>query len=214
MAFFCVVEGIDGSGKSTLIKHLQYQIETQIKKKNIPFTAVHTLHEPSSFPTGQKIRSLLREKSEIPTEEWLKLFLLDRLEHYDKITKDLLKDNVCILQDRYFYSTAAYQGSSENEAYSPQKIIKRHESYGLPTPDLLVFLHIPEEEALSRLHKRGKSLENFENLEKLQKVQSNYLKILPNSTLRLDYSCAKGFDPIKRNVMEVYEKISTSLIQK
>ncbi len=105
---FYVVEGIDGAGKSTLLKSLACALQAQNQD-------LLCLQEPSKEPTGQKIRSLLQAQRQLSAQEWVALFLEDRKINIAKHIQPALKAKKVILQDRYFYSTAAYQGVAHKE---------------------------------------------------------------------------------------------------
>lgn len=108
-ALFCVFEGIDGVGKSTLIRYLAQKL-----RKEYGAERVLLLQEPSLLPSGQKIRRLLQARAELKLERWFSLFVKDRKYNLRKNIRPNQKKEKLILQDRYFYSTAAYQGSQSS----------------------------------------------------------------------------------------------------
>ena len=179
---FCVFEGIDGSGKTTLIE----RVKNEILLDHPDFTdSILLLREPTSGSTGQKIRSLLMAGAHLERSEWIDLFMKDREENVNLHILPALQKKQLILQDRYFYSTAAYQGK-ETEAPTVYDIVNVSLSRKFPEPDLLFFLDIPPDAALERIQNTRKNLESFETLNQLEVFYKNFLKILPENCIFLD----------------------------
>ena len=154
-----VFEGIDGTGKSTQITLL----ETFLIQQGYQVT---TTREPTLGPYGQRIRDLYQNRHEVSLEEELELFLLDRREHVATVIAPSLERGRIVLCDRYFLSTAAYQGAA---GLDPQDIIERN--HFAPEPDLAIIFEIDIEESIKRITiTRGDSLNDFEQLESLKKV--------------------------------------------
>lgn len=184
---FCVFEGIDGSGKTTLMRGLRDElivssIETIFGNR---FRSFLMLREPTDAATGRRIRAHLQHGDTLSRVEWLELFAADRTMNVRNCIKPELDKNKLLLQDRYFYSTAAYQGDLEQEP-TPQTIVKESLALEFPEPDLLFFLEIAPEAALQRIIQRGEKEESFEKLDFLKKTYGHYQKILPDHTIRLD----------------------------
>ena len=173
---FIVFEGIDGSGKTTIINLLKEYLE----KKNYK---VWLTKEPTDSKIGKLIREILQEGHEI-NEIWGKimifLFTADRYYHQIEI-REKLKENYIVISDRYYHSTFAYQimypGSSiEFLKYLYKDLIK---------PDYVFVLDVPVEIALERMSER-KRKHMYERKEFLEKVRENYLKlkeILPDENI-------------------------------
>ena len=166
---FIVFEGIDGSGKSTMLKETASWLGGKVGSNNVIVTA-----EPTKGELGKKIREILAfGKAEENAEELLELYVKDREEHLDKVVKPALGAGNIVLCDRYKYSTFAYQVA---QGIEQGKVIELHS--GFAVPDLAVVFDLPVEVALSRISnsaRRGK-LERFEAKEFLEKVRKNFLK--------------------------------------
>ena len=178
-SLFCVFEGIDGSGKSTLIQCLAQKLCLEQASEKVLL-----LQEPSLLPSGQKIRKLLRSQAELKPDEWLKLFITDRRHNLRKNIRPNQKKGKLILQDRYFYSTAAYQGLKKG--LSPQAILEYHLRRKFPEPDILFYIDLDPQTALERLQSSRSQGESFEKRDYLDQVAQNYAAILPEKTVRLD----------------------------
>lgn len=173
---FIVIEGIDGSGKSTLAKNL-------VQALNHKGNQVLLFTEPTNKETGQLIRKFLKKEISLSKTEVIEAFLADRDVSVEQNIYPNLQSGKTIVLDRYFYSMAAYQGDEE---YSPEKILHLNQERNYPLPDILFFLNLSPEQALSRIQSRGESKERFESLPALTKIKENYEKILPDFTIRID----------------------------
>nr|MDP6657848.1 dTMP kinase [Nitrospinaceae bacterium] len=100
-----VFEGIDGTGKSTQCQ----KMETRMREYGVP---VIRLREPTDGVWGQKIRKILSDgRGAVTPKEELTWFIEDRREDVEKNILPALRENKVVLLDRYYYSTAAYQGA-------------------------------------------------------------------------------------------------------
>ncbi|MCI5674559.1 MAG: dTMP kinase [Ezakiella sp.] len=101
MTKFFVIEGPDGTGKSTVISGLK----ERFKNRNILF-----FREPGGSPVGEKIREILLDKStNISPQTEALLFAAMRSENYEMI-KALPSDVEAIIADRFLLSSLCYQG--------------------------------------------------------------------------------------------------------
>lgn len=102
---FITLEGPEGSGKSTQIKHLAKRLEEM-------GYSVITTREPGGTPIGDQIRQVLvrMENKELHPRTEILLFLAARAQLVEQVIKPALQDGKIILCDRYGDSTLAYQG--------------------------------------------------------------------------------------------------------
>ena len=165
---FIVVEGLDGSGKTTQAGLLAKKLS---KNYNVILTA-----EPSRGKIGTFIREgCLYENKRLPTEAEALLFAADRIEHMQTELKPALDEGKIVICDRYVCSSLAYQGS----AGLSLDWIKTINARALQ-PDFSVFIDCPPELVLSRL-RRKKSV--METLNTQRKVREVYLKFVDASEL-------------------------------
>ena len=102
---FIVIEGLDGSGKTT-------QATLLAKKLSQNYRVLLTA-EPSRGKIGTFIREgCLYEDKRLPTEAEALLFAADRIEHMYSEVKPALDEGKLVICDRYIYSSLAYQGSA------------------------------------------------------------------------------------------------------
>ena len=156
-----VFEGIDGTGKSTQCK----EMELYLNAVGIP---VSRFREPTDGIWGKKIRKILTAgRGEVTREEELFWFIEDRREDVIKNIIPALNSNKVVLLDRYYYSTAAYQGAL---GLDPDSILQDNESFA-PIPDRAYIFIAPPEECLARIESSRESHSSFEKLGYLKQVQ-------------------------------------------
>ena len=179
--YLVAFEGIDGTGKSTHCKWL----EDKLKRLGVP---VHLLREPTNGFWGKKIRELLREgRKSVSLKEELTWFMNDRREDVINNIFPALKKHKIVLMDRYYYSTAAYQGAA---GLNPGIIISNNEEFA-PVPDLIFVFYAPVDICLERIRSsRGKLPDSFERKEYLEKVQLIFDRFSGSKFRRIDSSMA------------------------
>jgi len=159
--YLIVFEGIDGTGKSTHCRLLGDYLES----KGAP---VRRLFEPTKGTWGMKIRKILTEgRGGISPEEELSWFMNDRKEDVKNNIKPSLAKNEIVILDRYYFSTAAYQGAL---GLDPQRICRENKAFA-PKPDLVFLFTTSPERCLERIQKTRTEQSAFERLDYLQKVQ-------------------------------------------
>ncbi len=158
MSKFIVLEGIDGSGKSTLTEELKKHIEP-----------LYTTCEPTDSDIGLLARKVAYEESS-PYHE-LFLYLADRAEHTVRI-KEMTK-GYNVLCDRYWGSTAAYQAA--HGIIDMDYLVEIQMPFVLEA-DITILFDLPVEEALKRISGRDDT-SKYERMNFLEKVRENYLKL-------------------------------------
>ncbi len=161
-----VFEGTDGTGKSTQLQLLSNYLQS----KGYP---IITTREPTEGQYGKKIRSLYVNRNKYSREDELELFLADRREHVHELLVPALEQGKVILCDRYFLSTAAYQGA---RGFDPENILAMN--HFAPDPDLALLFQVPLDTGLKRITSgRGDQLNDFEQRESLDQVAAIFSSI-------------------------------------
>ena len=166
-------EGIDGAGKSTQIRRLHQRIAAAGR------SCVAT-REPTEGPWGEKIRRSAQSERMSPTDE-LAAFVADRREHVEEVIAPALDAGQVVLIDRYFYSTAAYQGA---RGLAVEEVLAANAF--APVPDLLFVFDLPPELGLERVHGRGAGADLFENVDELRRVREIFLSLEAPCKIVLD----------------------------
>ncbi len=154
------LEGIDGGGKSTQIRALAELLDAV-------GLSVVTTKEPTDGPHGQAIRRSAVQ-GRLGVKEELDLFEADRREHVTTVIGPALQAGQVVLVDRYYYSTAAYQGI---RGVDPAEIVSHNETFA-PRPDLLVVVDLPAEVGLQRVRGRDVQEDLFEALDDLKRCRA------------------------------------------
>jgi dTMP kinase len=170
------LEGIDGSGKTTVSGILASRLSEALPEVRLVLTA-----QPTESETGRILRSRL---SSIPCEcdvslkarrmEELFLFMADHADHLARTIIPSLNAGAVVISDRYADSTAAYQGVTLRgivrdpiqwirEVYMPWNIV----------PDTTILFSIDPTSALKRIRSR-ENMERFERIEFLKSVDENF----------------------------------------
>lgn len=167
-------EGIDGTGKSTQLPLLATALRAQ-------GLAVIETREPSDGPHGQQIRSLFQNRRQVSRQQELELFLLDRRQHVQDCIQPALDQGQIVLTDRYYFSTAAYQGAA---GCDPAEIFARNRF--APEPDLVLLLTLSAEESIARIRDlRGEALNDFEQQDQLEKVAALFASFHQGCIVRI-----------------------------
>ena len=162
-------EGIDGSGKGTMIRAAtSFLLENGFPEERLLLTA-----EPTNGFYGKKVRELLATTPEpgLNAPQFLDLYVCDRKEHLEKSIIPALKKGQIVLCDRYKYSTFVYQCL---QGVPIEKIKELHK--GMLVPGLVVILDVPADVSLERISRR-KRLETFEQKDFLEKVRRGFLEL-------------------------------------
>ena len=182
---FITFEGLDGSGKTTQLKRLAAQLA------DAGYKDVLLTYEPGGSDGAKDIRKLLLDR---PPELWdareeLLLYSAARHHHLRTLIQPALDRGAIVLCDRFFDSTAVYQGSAVGEAEAILASI-RELSIGDVVPDLTILLDLDERESMRRVAARG-ALNRLEQREAafFARVRAGYLALAqaePERFLRFD----------------------------
>jgi dTMP kinase len=162
---FIVIEGIDGTGKSTQAQQLAAWLREQGREVIVDY-------EPTLGVHGKKLRDSFVYGRLAPEEE-LELFLADRREHVEQVIAPALAAGKTVILDRYYFSNMAYQGAV---GFDPAEIRRRNEAFA-PVPDLLFILDLDVDTALSRIGGRGDTANEFEKRENLERCREIFLSL-------------------------------------
>jgi dTMP kinase len=155
-SLFIVIEGLDGSGKSTASRQLSHVLDAvykgHVKQSYEP-------HDPSCG--GLLIRDILTKKHTDFTPQLLPLaFATNRLDHGDRVIRPWLKahNGNILICDRYYLSSLVYQSSPD---FPFEKVMALNE-FALK-PDIIFFINVDTEVCYARMANRNQAPELFED---------------------------------------------------
>lgn len=147
------IEGIDGSGKSSLARGLAELLSDY---------HIHLTKEPGGTPLGEKIREILLTQHEpICSKAEFLLFAANRAQHFEQVIIPALDNNTIVISDRMADSSLVYQGYARGLSLSFLTMVNQ---WAMATiePDITFYLQIDSTTALQRIHKRNIPLTAFE----------------------------------------------------
>jgi dTMP kinase len=149
---FLSFEGLDGSGKSTLIAG----VKSELERRSI---TVRVTREPGGTPLAEEIRGLILrnpgshlEAPESATE--ILLYEASRAQHVAKVIRPSLALGDWVLCDRYSESTVAFQCFARGLDRTEVDRLNRFAEQGL-RPELVVLLDLTVEASRSRQNRRA-----------------------------------------------------------
>lgn len=200
---FIVFEGLDGSGKSSLMAAL----EAELNSKNLPTLRTR---EPGGTPLGDEIRELiLRTHGQAPTPRTeLLLYEASRSQHVDHVIRPALERRIWVLCDRYTASAVAFQAGGRE---IPEEWVHKLNDFATDglQPELTVLLDLTVEESRRRRQKRqrgdGSKEDRIESESETfhERVRQSFLKQAaqtPKSWIVLDAS--KPIDELLRELIQ------------
>ena len=162
--------GLDGCGKTTLIKKLKEVIEDSQGYDVI------LAKQPSENMRKSDIFRTYMDSEDHSSYEYRSLSLMaaaDRIQHVNKVILPELKKGKCVICDRYFYSCLANLRARDYEKdrwiYDISKNIIK--------PDISFFLDVPAEIAISRVRAREEEKDRYIDIDLQYKLRKEYVKI-------------------------------------
>jgi dTMP kinase len=198
---FIVVEGIDGSGKSTMAGHIANDLRARGRQ-------VLRTREPGGTPISEQIRALLldaKNSAMVPFAE-LFLFMASRAQLVDEIIRPSLQKGMDVICDRYYYSTAAYQGAAGRVGI-PVVLAVAEKIAKFERPDLVALLDLDPAVARRREGIRDDRVES-KGLDYQKRVRAGFLKLAKRDRRRVrvidaDRPADEVFEDVRKAVDRV-----------
>lgn len=167
--FFIVLEGVDGSGKTTMARKLVENLGAMGYRVSYTYE-----------PTDSEIVTVMKTKYKAYRDPFVDAltFALDRLVHVKSKIKPLLDEGYVVISDRYFYSSVAYQAACG----APMEWVIEVNKWA-PRPDLAIYLDIDPDIALRRKGTPSSRFPEFENVELMRRVRTIYLEMVKRGFL-------------------------------
>lgn len=221
---FITIEGLDGSGKKTQLDLLvKYCQEKKIKTITVDFPQYYK----SFFGklVGRYLKGEFGEVNQVSPYLASLTYAGDRWQAKEKMDK-ALKEGKLLLANRYTSSNMAFMGAKIKSRVARDKFIKwlmklEWQVYGIPEPDLVIFLSLPPEIGQKLVGKKGRrkyvgnknSRDIHErNLAYLKKVTRVYLSLCQrfDNWLKIDCMDKKGnllsIEEIHKKIVKVLKK--------
>lgn len=201
---FITLEGIEGSGKTTQLRHMVDFL------KNKGHDCVIT-REPGGTEIGKKIRAVLLDpdNSDLDPLAELLLYAADRIQHIQSKIMPSLRQGKMVLCDRFSDATTVYQGFARG--LDLELINRLHEIVlGDLKPDITILFDLPPEIGLKRAWKQINSGDRTdmetrfekEAVEFHEKVRAGYLALAQLEPERFRIIDASGDEnQVKNDIM-------------
>ena len=176
------IEGIDGSGKTSLVLGLIRELCDRGKDVRV------VTHPSRVGPVSEVLSRYLEKRCEIPATAAHLLFLADMHAKASEVER-LVEGGTVVLMDRYVWSAMVY--SLERLVSSPVSLSwLETPSVGLPRPDLTLLLSVPPSVAVERVLSRGASVSRDDGLKSQTQLAARFESMAATTTdgswVRLD----------------------------
>jgi dTMP kinase len=178
---FVVLEGPEGSGKSTLHRSL---IERVRAAGAVPVS----VREPGGTPVAEALRTELLDTDRPWTAEQELLYMVTaRADTMTRIVRPALEGGRLVISDRYEMSTRAYQGAGRGVDSAFLESVNRAATGGI-VPNLTIILDIDAEAGMARLQGGGRFRNrlDLESLEFHRRVSEYYRGVHGPGIMHLD----------------------------
>jgi dTMP kinase len=188
------LEGLDGSGKSTVWEALR----TEERLADSTFT-----REPTDTWYGEAVDRSVADPDADPLAE-LFLYTADHAAHLTDTIRPALERGEDVISDRYSDSRYAYQGATlAGRLADPLDFVQRIHEPWTRRPDLTVYLDLDPAVAADR----SGATDKFERVDALERVRDNYERLLsaePGRFVRVDAARPKDvvIEEVRKIVLE------------
>lgn len=200
MSKFIVIEGPDGTGKSTVVNGLK----EYYKNKKVKF-----FREPGGYEIGEKIREILLDKNnQISPKTEALLFAAMRSENYEMLKKDL-KEYDLIIADRFLMSSICYQGAGLGLG---MKEIEELNDFALGgfRPDLYIVLMIEADKGIDRkINQRELDRLELRGIDFHSKVEDAYRKLNNEPNVKVINANQSKEDVLKDVICSIDEVVGS-----
>lgn len=201
--YFLALEGPDGSGKSTIARLLEKELEEKYKIKIV------LTREPGGTEIGEDIRAILLSTAnmEMANRTEALLYAASRAQHVEEKILPLVEAGRLVISDRYIFSSLAYQGYSRRLGINEVMDINIFATNGF-YPDRIIFFDLDPNLGLKRkfAQKEGDRLE-IAGDDFHKNVYEGYkeaIKQYPNKVKTIDAS--KTVEEVFKSCLEIIKE--------
>ena len=207
MGMFITLEGVDGSGKTTVAKALVEILE------NGGYDVLYT-REPGGNKIAESIRSIALDTSNIDMDARTEalLYAAARRQHLVDVIEPALQAKKIVICDRFIDSSIAYQGYARKIGYELVEYINDFAIAGI-RPDLTFLIDVKPEVGLERISKdknREINRLDLEEVEFHQAVYNGYQELAEKYGARI--KVIDGERPAVEIVADIYQMIKLRII--
>lgn len=227
---YIVIEGIDGSGKSTQVQRIKASLEQ--RGVRVLETAEPNTHDV----IGKLIREVLSAKVSVPPVAIQYLFSANRASTHLEIIHPALERGEVVISHRCFWSAVAYgmvdredsvkdealrlastqrgeqaprqtwlrQDKAGNQILIAQSILSMYHQFIVP--DYTFYLRVSVDTAIDRISEMGKKTEIYEKREKLEKIAKGYDWLL--ATFPQEFVVINAEDSVDKVTADILAAIS------
>ncbi len=142
MSRYIALEGVDGSGKTTVARAMARRLESEGHE-------VVVVREPGGTNLGEEVRRLLLHSDEMTPWAEAALFAAQRAQLASEVVGPALERGAFVISDRSYYSSLAYQGAARGLGVEAVRALNEAVLDGV-IPDLVAVLELEPEVALAR----------------------------------------------------------------
>lgn len=198
---FITIEGPDGSGKTTQIK----RIEDFLFSRGVETL---TTREPGGTNIGEKIRSIILDKTNIEMDSMTEalLYAASRSQHVKEVIKPALDSGKTVICDRFVDSSIAYQGYGRKLGNSV-KIINDYAIDGC-LPDVTFLFKMDPAISKKRIKKEYMDRIEMEQNSFHLDVYKGYLELETENTNRIiGIDATRSIEDISKEIITVLERL-------
>jgi len=182
MSYLITLEGVEGSGKSTVINYIKDFLEN--KGHHVVVT-----REPGGIDIAEQIRSVILDKKNVEMDGRTEalMYAAARRQHLVEKIMPALSDGKIVLCDRFIDSSLAYQGNARGLGIDEVFAINKF-AIGTFMPNLTLYLDLDPQIGLNRISENKGREVNRLDLEELSfhiKVREGYEEVLKRFPKRI-----------------------------
>ncbi|HIX01412.1 MAG TPA: dTMP kinase [Candidatus Ligilactobacillus excrementigallinarum] len=203
---FITFEGLDGSGKTTIIwKVIEFLNQTVMKDQFI-YT-----REPGGNRISEAIREIILSKQNTAMDARTEalLYAAARRQHLVETVLPALDAGQLVLSDRYVDSSLVYQGAGREIGMQKIAAINEFATDGL-TPDLTIYFEVEPQVGLARIQQNRQDEVNRldeEQIDFYERVHSGYLKLAQENPNRIKVvDASRSIEEVKAEVLAIIKE--------
>lgn len=201
---FIVIEGLDGSGKSTAVQYV-VDLLNQHGIKN-----VITTREPGGTPLAEKLRQIIKSEQDLNVKAELLMLYASRVQLVENLIQPALNQGVWVVGDRHDWSSLAYQGGGRGIDLGLIQSLRRM-VLGDFKADFTMYLDIEPRLGVQRATGRS-DLDRFERqeLDFFERSRAQYLDLVKNSDKAVCINANLDLPQVHRQIKSALETFLNS----